>query len=61
MSTKKSLKRLKGIPVHEEELKKRRTVWLTDTAWNNAKQRAAEKGLTLGQLVEGIFRSTEGT
>ena len=62
MSSRKfPIKRVKGQPVHQDELKKRRTVWLTETAWNNVKRVAAEKDISLGEFIEDLLRNLDGT
>jgi hypothetical protein len=44
MSTRK---RMKGVPVHHDELKAKRTINLTDTAWSILKTKSVENGLSI--------------
>jgi hypothetical protein len=40
MTTKKGQKRIKNQPVYHDEIKSKRTVFLTPTAWDNIKKEA---------------------
>jgi len=52
MATKKGLKRIKNQPVYHNEIKGKRTVFLTPTAWDNIKNEAASRGISASELVE---------
>jgi hypothetical protein len=41
MTIKKGIKRIKNQPVYYDEIKGKRTVFLTPTAWDNIKKEAA--------------------
>ena len=50
-------KRTKGVPVYWDELKSKRTLTLTDTAWNQLKSKAEELGVSKSELIEALSRS----
>lgn len=52
MATKKGVKRIKNQPVYYDEIKGKRTVFLTPTAWDNIKNEAASRGISASELVE---------
>jgi hypothetical protein len=52
MTTKKGQKRLKNIPILHDEVKAKRTVVLTPTAWENIKLEAQRRGLSASELIE---------
>jgi hypothetical protein len=54
MSTKK---KMKNVPVLYDELKTKRTVNLTDTAWGLLKDRATQKGISISEHIEIWARS----
>lgn len=56
---KKGKKRVKGVPIHEDSVKKRHGIFLTDTTWLKMQTIAKEQGLSVGQLVEKTFREME--
>jgi hypothetical protein len=45
-------KRMKGVPVHHDELKTKRTINLTDTAWSILKTKSIENGLSISEYIE---------
>ncbi len=53
-------KRIRGEPVHYDELKKVRSIRLTDTAWTNIKIAAKKKGLSMGEFMERWARLLGG-
>ncbi|NEQ86683.1 MAG: hypothetical protein F6K26_43500 [Moorea sp. SIO2I5] len=53
----KSQKRMKGIPVHYNELKKTHGIMLTDTVWKWLQLSAKESGVSVGEFVERWVRS----
>lgn len=52
MTTKKGIKRIKSQPVYHDEIKGKRTVFLTPTAWDNIKKEAASRRISASELVE---------
>ena len=60
MSIKKGQKRLKNIPVIHDELKKKRTINLTDTAWNKIKFTAVAQKTSVSEILEKIIRELDG-
>jgi hypothetical protein len=56
MTTKKGQKRLKNIPVLHEEVKTKRTVVLTPSAWENIKIVAKARGMSASELIEEFGR-----
>jgi hypothetical protein len=52
MTTKKGQKRLKNIPILHDEVKTKRTVVLTPTAWQNIKDEANRQNLSASELIE---------
>lgn len=49
-------KRIKGIPVYWDELKSKRTLTLTDTAWNQLRIKAERLGVSKSELIEALSR-----
>ncbi len=47
---------MRGIPVDWDELKIKRTMMLTDTAWNNLEKRASELGVSRSEYIERVAR-----
>jgi len=60
MSTAKGKKRTKNQPVLHEGLKKHRGVWLTDEAWDKAREKAVEKGISCSEYLENLIRLDGG-
>jgi hypothetical protein len=52
-------KKMKNVPVLYDELKTKRTVNLTDTAWSLLKDRATQKGISISEHIE-IWARSEG-
>jgi hypothetical protein len=46
MTTKKGIKRIRNQPVYHDEIKGKRTVFLTPTAWDNIKNEAVTRGIS---------------
>lgn len=57
MATKKGQKRLKNIPVLHDEVKSKRTVVLTPTAWENMRTEASRRGISISELIEEFGRT----
>ncbi|NEO96421.1 MAG: hypothetical protein F6K56_42355 [Moorea sp. SIO3G5] len=53
----KTKKRMRGVPVHHDELKKPHTVWLTGAAWKWLQLSAKESNTSVGEFVENWIRS----
>lgn len=49
-------KRIKGVPVYWDELKSKRTLTLTDTAWNQLRIKAEQLGVSKSELIEALSR-----
>jgi hypothetical protein len=59
MPSKERKKRTKGEPVHWDELKKTRTLTITDTAWSELKKRGDDMGgISRSEVIE-IWMRTE--
>ncbi|MEO1373775.1 MAG: hypothetical protein AAFW70_05505 [Cyanobacteria bacterium J06635_10] len=56
MSTGKGKKRLKNIPVLHEEIKKQHGIWMTDSSWLGAKEKAVRNGLSISEYLERLVR-----
>jgi deoxyhypusine synthase len=56
MTNKKGQKRLKNVPLLYDEIKAKRTVVLTPTAWQNIKDEAQRQGLSASELIEEFGR-----
>jgi hypothetical protein len=54
MATKK---RLKNIPILHDEVKTKKTVVLTPTAWETMKVEARIRGISISELIEEFGRS----
>ena len=58
MPSEKRKKRVKGESVYWDELKKTRTLTLTDTAWNELQKRGEEMGrISRSEVIERWVRS----
>lgn len=53
MSTKK---RLKNVPVLHDEVKERHQIVVTPTTWNNMKQEASRRKISISELIEEFGR-----
>ena len=53
MSTKK---RLKNVPVLHDEVKERHQIVVTPTAWENMKQEAEKRKISISELIEEFGR-----
>jgi hypothetical protein len=52
-------KRLRNVPILHDEVKTKRTVLLTPTAWNNIKLLSAKTGISASELIEGWARNID--
>ncbi|WP_414584995.1 hypothetical protein [Scytonema sp. PCC 10023] len=52
MTTKKGQKRIRNIPILHDEVKAKRTVLLTPTAWASIKDEAKKRGISASELIE---------
>jgi hypothetical protein len=59
MSTLKR-KRIKNQPVLYDEVKKKRGVMLTDTAWHKIQELAVRKKISASEYLENLIRSHGG-
>ncbi|NEO94805.1 MAG: hypothetical protein F6K56_33280 [Moorea sp. SIO3G5] len=53
----KTRKRMRGIPVHYDELKKQHGIFLTDTAWRWLQLSAKDSETSVGEFLERWIRS----
>ncbi|BAY47158.1 CopG domain protein DNA-binding domain protein [Scytonema sp. HK-05] len=53
MATKK---RLKNIPVLHDEVKQRHQIVVTPTAWENMRNEAGRRGISISELIEEFGR-----
>ncbi len=59
----KGQKRVKNTPVFYDEMKKRRSIYLTDTAWEILARQAKIEKISVSELIERYARNlniTEG-
>jgi hypothetical protein len=56
MSTGKGKKRVRNVPVLYDQPKKKRGVWLTDTAWHSIQESAANRGISASEYLEEMIR-----
>ena len=56
MATKK---RLRNVPILHDEVKAKRTVLLTPTAWSKIKLLSAKQGISASELVESWARNLD--
>ena len=50
---------MKGVPVHHDELKAKRTINLTDTAWAKVKAMALEQDISASEVIERWARAKD--
>ncbi|MBO3459698.1 hypothetical protein G7B40_033655 [Aetokthonos hydrillicola Thurmond2011] len=55
----KTRKRLRHVPVHYDELKKKRTINLTDTSWEKINKIADSQSISASELIERWGRNLE--
>ncbi|OLT63060.1 hypothetical protein BJP37_02050 [Moorena bouillonii PNG] len=53
----KSQKRMRGIPVYYDEIKKPHTIMFTDTVWKWLQLSAKDSNTSAGELIERWVRS----
>ncbi len=51
---------MRGIPLIRDEVKKKRTVSLTDTAWELLKAEAKSQDTSISELIETLAREIGG-
>ena len=56
-STGKGIKRTKNQPVFYEELKKRRNIMVTNTAWDNLVKASDSMEISVSELIERVARN----
>lgn len=56
MSTGKGKKRVKNQPVLYEEVKKRKIVYLTESTWLGAREKAFTNALSASEYIEQLIR-----
>ncbi|NJM71142.1 MAG: hypothetical protein HC862_13455 [Scytonema sp. RU_4_4] len=56
MSTGKGKKRVRDVPVLHDEPKKKRGVWLTDTAWHSIQELAVKEKVSASEYLEELIR-----
>ncbi|GAX36170.1 hypothetical protein [Nodularia sp. NIES-3585] len=61
MSTGKGQKRVKNIPVLYDEMKKRRGINLTDTAWEILARQAKIEKISVSEFIERYARKLDVT
>jgi deoxyhypusine synthase len=52
MTSKKGQKRIRNIPILHDEVKAKRTVLLTSTAWTSIKDEAKRRDISASELIE---------
>ncbi len=60
MQSGKGKKRIKNQPVFYEELKQRKTVSLTPSAWEKLVGLSADAGLSASEYLERVIRGIDG-
>lgn len=55
-SDKRGEKRMRGVPVHYDELKKQHGIWLTGHAWEKVKSLAKAEKVSVGEYLERMIR-----
>ncbi len=58
MPTRKGQKGQKDTPYFYDEIKQQHAVYLTPTTWNDLKERARKKGISISEYVEQWIRDT---
>jgi hypothetical protein len=59
MDKKKGAKRTRNNPVLHDELKRKHTVWLTDSSWRALEIESALQGVSVSELVEKYAQSVK--
>ena len=56
MSTRKGKKGVKNSPMFYDEIKKKHGIWLTDSSWLGAKEKALRNSLSASEYIEQLIR-----
>ena len=59
MTTKKSKKRIKNVPVHYDELKEKHTIHVTPQSWEKAKRLSKLKNISVSVYIEELIRTQD--
>lgn len=57
----KGKKRIKNVPVFYEELKKKHSIFLTDSAWRKLQGIAKLNKTSVSQIIERLVREDDGS
>ena len=60
MSTRKSIKGQKNIPLIHDEVKKKRTISITSSSWDWLKEQAEKHNTSISEVIENWVRETKG-
>lgn len=60
MSTRKGIKGQKNTPYLYDEVKLKKTIMVTPSAWENLRNKAMTERISMSELAERLFRSLDG-
>lgn len=60
MSTRKSIKGQKNIPFIYDEVKIKKTIMVTPSAWEKLRSKSIKEGISMSELAERLFRGLDG-
>ncbi|MEM1394993.1 MAG: hypothetical protein AAGG00_17220 [Cyanobacteria bacterium P01_H01_bin.150] len=59
MSTRKSIKGQKNIPFMYDEVKIKKTIMVTPSAWEKLRSKSIKEGISMSELAERLLRSLD--
>ncbi len=60
MSNRKGIKGQRNVPYLYTEVKVKKTIMVTPTAWTMLKEKANSEGVSASEMAERLFRNTQG-
>jgi hypothetical protein len=60
VSTRKGIKGQKNTPYMYDEVKEKKTIMVTPTAWDILKKKAIAQEISISEMAERLFRGLDG-
>lgn len=60
MSTRKGIKGQKNTPYLYDEVKTKKTIMVTPSAWEKLRSKAMSEGISMSEIAEQLFRGLDG-